>query len=46
MNSIITGITETITSSTTVEPEVGYDCDDYNPCTPENAAEGKILLST
>ena len=38
------GETEPITSSTSVEPEVGYDCDDYNPCTPENAAEGKFYF--
>ena len=44
MNSILTGDTEPITSSTTVEPDDGNDCDDYNPCTPENAAEGKFYF--
>ena len=39
-----TGGTEPITSSAAVGPEVGYDCDDYNPCTPENAAEGKFYF--
>ena len=37
-------LTDPITSSTSVEKEVGYDCDVYNPCTPENAAEGKFYF--
>ena len=36
--------TEPIISPTTVEPEDGYDCNDYNPCSPENAAEGKLYF--